>query len=87
MNEIDKKTSSFGACSFQKTSPAELSPDTKALNFVMSFEEALKLNIALDEGVRKLNSYNRAKASGKNAGLAIIIHLPTRRMRVVEGKL
>lgn len=84
MKEIEKKTGSFGACSFQKMRPAELSSDTKALNFVMSFEEALKLNIALDEGVRKLNSYNRAKASGKNARLALVIHLPSKRVRIVE---
>lgn len=87
MKRIDEKTGSFGACGFRKMSPGEVSSGTKAINFVMPFEEALKLNVAIDECVRKLNSYNRAKASGKNAGLMIVIHLPTKRIRILEGKL
>lgn len=54
---------------------------------MLTLEEALKLNVAIDECVRKLNSYNRAKASGKNAGLMVVIHLDTRRIRILEGKL
>ncbi len=38
-----KKEFSFGACSFEKTSPRleALSPSTKILNIAISFEEAL----------------------------------------------
>ena len=86
-DEIALKTSSFGACTFAKTSPAQLSVDTPALNVVLSFEEALKLNLAIDECVRKLNSYNRATAAGKNAGLTMVIHLDKHRIRIQEGKL
>lgn len=87
MKNIDEKTGSFGACGFQKSSPTELSSDTKALNFVLMFEDALKLNVAVDECIRKLNSYNRAKTSGKNAGLMMVVHLDTKRIRILEGKL
>ncbi len=47
---IAKKVS-FGTCSYAKTSPAQgtLSPKTKILNVLISFEDALKLNLAIDE--------------------------------------
>lgn len=49
---------SFGICDFERTSPplTALSSDTKVLNIQISFEEALKLSLAIDECVRKLNS-------------------------------
>jgi hypothetical protein len=40
------KKSPFGACEFDKPSPAELSADKSTVNFTISFEEALKLNLA-----------------------------------------
>ena len=62
-------------------------PTTKAVNVVLSFEEALKLNIAVDEGVRRLNSYNRATKAGKNAGLMLTIYLDQKRIAVNEDKV
>lgn len=87
MKTIEEKSGSFGACSFERMSPAEMSSDTKAVNFIMPFEKALKLNVAIDECVRKLNSYNRAKTSGKNTGLRMVVHFDARRIRILEGKL
>lgn len=44
-----EKTSTFGTCGFQRTSPPvqDLSGQTDVLNIHISFEEALKLNLAL----------------------------------------
>ncbi len=81
------KRDSFGACSFERLSPSELATSTPALNVVMSFEEALKLNLAIHECVRKLGRYNRARAEGKKAALMMVIHLDTRRVRIQEGRL
>jgi hypothetical protein len=85
--KADLKTDSYGACSYAKVSPSQLSADTPALNFVVSFEEALKLNLAIDECVRKLGRYNRAKIEGKRAGLMMVVHLDKRRIRILEGKV
>lgn len=84
---VRKKT--FGACSYSKTSPpvGSLSPSTKILNLAISFEEALKLNVAIDECVRRLNSYNRARKAGKQSGLTLAIHLPSRRVTVHESRI
>lgn len=86
-SEIKTKTSQFGACTFGKTSPAELNAENLALNVMVSFEEALKLSLAIDECDRKLNSYNRATTDGENAALMMVIHLDKRRIRVLDGKL
>ena len=69
---IAKKVSS-GTCSYAKTSPAQstLSAKTKILNVFISFEDALKLNIAIDECVRRLNSYKRSTKAGRRSGLNV----------------
>ena len=83
------KTFSFGGGSFCNTSPQRvaLTPETKILNVMMTFEEALKLNLAIDECIRKLNSYKRSTKSGKSAGLNLAIHLEAGRVTVNEERL
>jgi hypothetical protein len=45
------KQHTFGTCAYSKTNPDQtrLTGQTKVLNIHLSFEEALKLNIAVDE--------------------------------------
>lgn len=85
--EVRLKTSSFGACSFAKTSPEKLTSETPTVNVVVTFEDALKLNLAIDECVRKLGRYNRATTEGKSAALMLIVHLDKNRLRVQETRL
>ena len=87
--QIPKKKSSFGACTYAKTSPprGSLSPSTKVLNLFLPSEEALKLNVATDECVRKLNSYNRSTTAGKHAALNLTIHFHADRIAINEGKV
>ena len=88
-NSIKTKQYTFGTCAYEKTSPLRktLSANTKALNVLISFEEALKLNIAIDECVRKLNSYKRSTVAGKKAALKLTIHLELERITINEGKI
>ncbi|MHB1323477.1 MAG: hypothetical protein ACYCXZ_03910 [Coriobacteriia bacterium] len=83
------KTFSFGGATFGKLSPklGALSPTTRVLNVTLSFEEALKLNLAVDECLRRLNSYNRSTSAGKQAALNIAVHLDKGRVTVNEGKV
>lgn len=80
---------SFGTCRFSRTSPARaaIGPATRILNVYLSFEEALKLNLAIDECLRKLNTYNRSTKFGKSSGLNIAIHLEQERITVNEQKV
>ena len=83
------KSYTFGTCAYDRTSPPRttLSPETKVLNVFLSFEEALKLNLAIDECVRKLNAYKRSTSVGKAAAVNLTIHLDKDRITVNEGKV
>lgn len=83
------KTFSFGGCDFARTSPKReaLSPTTSVLNVTLTFEDALKLSLAINECVRKLNSYKRSTTEGKRTALNIAIHLDKDRITVNEGRL
>lgn len=83
------KTFGFGGCNFANTSPQldKLSSSTVILNITVSFEDALKLSLAIDECVRRLNSYNRARSEGKRSALNLAIHLTKSRLTVNATKL
>ena len=85
----DEKQFTFGTCVCASTSPEQgtLSNQTKILNIVVPFEESLKLNLAIDECIRKLNKYKRSKKPGKRAALNLSINLSDSRISVNEGKL
>ncbi|HEX9659276.1 MAG TPA: hypothetical protein VGA18_03210 [Rhodothermales bacterium] len=83
------KTFTFGGCTISKTSPAreKLTGQTKALNLVVSFEEALKLSLALEEAVRDINKLNRATKAGKAAAVNLTVYLDKDRLVVNRAKL
>ncbi len=89
MSDIAEKTFSFGGCDFAQTSPSlqNLSRDTHVLNVVVPFEDALKLNLAIQECIRNLNSYKRSTTGGKRSALNLAIHLSKGRLTINEGKL
>lgn len=84
----DRK-SSFGTCAFQRTSPPRntLSPATPVLNVTVSFEEALKLSLAIDECVRELNKLKRSTKKAKITGVNLAVMLDMRRITVTKGRL
>lgn len=79
----------FGTCAYDRTQPARdtLTNATKILNIHLSFEEALKLGLAIDECLRQVNRYNKAKNVGKQAGLNVAVHLDQGRISIHEGKV
>ena len=87
--EPKKKEFSFGGCAISKISPKRdtLSEKTKILNVQIAFEEALKLNLAIEECLRKLNSYKRSTRAGKMMGLNLAIHLDVSTVSVNEEKI
>jgi hypothetical protein len=83
------KKSTFGTCAYNITTPPRenLTANTKIINVILPFEEALKLNLAIDECIRRLNRYNKAKKVGKRVALNLAIHLDQSRVSVHEGKM
>lgn len=83
----EEKTFSFGSCEFVKVSPprGQFSSTVKKLNISVPFEEALKLNLAIDECIRKLNKYKRSTVKGKKAALNLVVHLDVGRLSINES--
>ncbi|MBU0534069.1 MAG: hypothetical protein KJ887_04670 [Candidatus Omnitrophica bacterium] len=55
---------SFGGRSIAKVKP-NIANQAKVLNVIIPFSEGLKLNLALDECLRKLNRYKLSTKEGK----------------------
>jgi hypothetical protein len=81
-----ERTFSFGGCVVSQISP-KIPAEPKIINLKISFPEALKLNLALDECLRKLNRYNMSTEAGKRAAVNLVIHVHVNRIAVAEGKL
>jgi hypothetical protein len=87
--DMPTKKFSFGGCDFSETSPSllTLSPETPMLNLHITFENALKLNVAIEECIRRLNSYKRNTVNGKRSGLNTAVHLKKSRITVNETRI
>jgi hypothetical protein len=83
----EEKTFSYGSCEFIKISPPQgrFSAAVKKLNITIPFEEALKLNLAIDECIRKLNRYKRSTTKGKKAAVNLVVHLDVSRLSINES--
>lgn len=79
----------FGGCDFNATSPPrkKFSPTTPTLNVVVSFEDALKLNLAIQACLGRLNGYKRSTTAGRRSALNLAIYFGAERLTVTEGKL
>jgi len=86
-SEPDAKQT-FGGCSFNRLSPekASLSRTTKALNIVIGLDEALRLQLALQDGLLKLNRYKMSTVKGKRAAINFCVHLDVGRIQLLEGR-
>jgi hypothetical protein len=84
-----EKEFTFGTCRFERTSPQReaFSASTRAINIYIPFDDALKLNIAVDEACRRLNKYSKSTSEGKRAALNLTIYLDVQKIAVNEGKL
>ncbi len=82
-----KKKMTYGTCAFDRTSPAQVDQGTKVLNIIVPFEEALKLNLAVQACVTRLNSYNRSTKAGRDAAMNLTIHLDKNRIALNEDRV
>lgn len=89
MAESSEKKFSFGGCYYQATSPRveDLGPGTKVVNVRLTFEEALKLSLAVDECVRYLNRMKRSTREGKRSALNLAIYFNKERVVVTKGQI
>ncbi len=76
----------FGYCKYNSTSPsqADLRSKTKVLNVYLSFEDALKLNFAMQKCLLQLASSNHRGGKGKSKGLSLAVCLGRPAIMVTE---
>lgn len=89
MAQPKEKPFSCGEGTFIKPSPPreKLNPETEVLNILLLFDEALKLNLAIDECIRKINRLNRSYSEGKRSVVNLAIHLNSNRITVNQEML
>lgn len=81
------KKVSYGGCQISCIMPPKSPNLPKVLNILLTFEDGLKLNLALDECLRQLNLYNRATKEGKRAAVSLAVKPNMRRIDIIESKI
>lgn len=86
--EIRKK-SSFGTVALDHFSPPVRAGEhmPKALNVVISFEEALKLQMGLLQILGKLNGYDRGTKEGRRTAVNLCLFLDPPQITINEDKI
>jgi hypothetical protein len=93
-NDIKTK-SSFGAATVDHFSPPRKEDWPKAINVVLSFEEALKLHLGLGRSATggqwsplgKLNSYNRNTKAGRDSAVNLCLYPQAKRITINEAQV
>lgn len=85
----DTKTFAFTTTPYAHTSPAreKLTAETKIFNVALTLDQALKLQLGLQEGIRHIARYKENSESGRRAAVNLAIHLQVARIAVCEAKL
>ncbi|MBX3395265.1 MAG: hypothetical protein KF841_07840 [Phycisphaerae bacterium] len=82
-----KTKQTFGSADVAHVSPQFREDVPRAMNIVITFEEALKLHLAIGQTLAKLNSYNRATKDGKRSAVNLCVYPHVIRISVNEAKL
>lgn len=76
-----------GLAKYVRTQPDVASQDVKSINIEMSFEEAMKLSLAIQSCLMQLNRYNRSTTAGREMGLLLSILTSTGTITVIEKRV
>lgn len=82
-----KTKQTFGTLEVSQLRPAAKPDGPKAINMIISFEEALKLHLGLGQALAKLNSYKRSTREGKRTAVNLCLHVLIMRLTINEDKL
>lgn len=77
-----KQKQSYGSCSVDHFSPPVKEGWPPAINIVLGFEEAMKLQLALQARLLDINRLNRSTTEGKAAAVNLCLHIGVRRITV-----
>ncbi len=79
----DGNAASYGACDIHHFSPERNDNWPKVINAIVSFEDALKLNLFIQRRLHDISKKNRATKAGKQAAVKLSIFTDTDKMRLM----
>jgi hypothetical protein len=84
--DTPKKSEDYhGMAKYANTSPDVAANGIESINVHFTFEEALRLSLAVQTCLINLNKYDRSKGSaGRNVGLSLSIKTASKSVAVIE---
>jgi hypothetical protein len=82
MAKTARQKQSYGGCTVNHFSPRPQEGWPPAVNIVLGFEEAMKLQLALQARLLDMNRLNRSTKEGKTAAVNLCVHVGISRITV-----
>ena len=76
-----------GLADYVRTQPDVAAKGIKSINIEMTFEEALRLSLAIQSCVMQLNRYKRSATEGREMGMCLSIKTETNTITVIEKRV
>lgn len=83
----EKQEDYHGGCRYVRTSPDMKAKGVKSVNIDLSFFEAMRLLVALQSAVQKLNRYDRRDKSGRQIGLCLSLKVDRSAISIIETRI
>jgi hypothetical protein len=82
-----RQKQTFGGARVDYFSPVLPETTPKAINIVLSFEDALKLHLGLGQLLGKLNAYDRSTSEGRRTAANLCVYTQAKRIVIVQDKI
>ncbi len=76
-----------GMAKYVRTQPDVAAQGVRSINVELTFEEALKLSLAIQSSLMQLNRYNRTTTAGREMGLLLSLKTETSSVTVIEKRV
>lgn len=86
--DIRKKADDYhGGCRYTRTQPDIATHGVKSVNIEMTFQEAMRLSLAIQSALLSLNTYNRSTSVGREMGLLLSVKTDSTAISVIEKRV
>src|SRR5262249_54014056 len=87
-NDIPTKSDDYhGLATYVRTQPSIAEQGVKSVNIELSFDEAIKLSLAIQACLMQLNRYNRSTVAGREMGLLLSMKTDSNTITVIEKRV
>src|SRR5712691_6173563 len=87
-DDIPTKADDYhGLADYVRTQPDIAEQGVKSVNIEMTFEEALRLSLAIQSCVMQLNRYKRSATEGREMGMLLSIKTDSNTITVIEKRV